>query len=71
MFLNAHLTEINCRRDKAKFVKPKWRLAVVKIQEIRDNMKENPKYYKDSAFEKVSWVTKAKQFLKKKSKLYS
>jgi hypothetical protein len=66
MYLNPYLTEILCRRDQTKFIKPKWRLQVSKIGEIRDNMKENPKYYKESAFQKVSWVTKAKQYLKQK-----
>lgn len=69
IFLTKNLLEINCRKENTQYVKPKWRLPIQKIAEIRDNYKTNPKLYNESAFEKMVWYSKAKYFLKFKGSI--
>lgn len=65
-FINKYLTDVLCRRDNTRFVKPKWKLGINKIESIRDNYHENPKLYASSAFENISWFAKARNRLVKK-----
>jgi hypothetical protein len=43
LYFNRTLTEVYCRRDDTNYIKPKWKLSIAKIAELRDNYRLNPR----------------------------